>query len=149
MKAIGYTGILDIGFIYDARDGEYKLLDVNPRVGSAFRLFVGANGMDVVRALYLDMTSQEVALTKPRNGRKWVVENYDIAASAKYFRDGGLRARDWIRSFRGIEEAAWFARDDLLPYAAMWLYSARYVMTQGRSRGRRERSWWLAAPPNL
>ena len=33
MKAIGYRGILDIGFRYDARDGGYKLLDLNPRIG--------------------------------------------------------------------------------------------------------------------
>jgi len=40
MKAIGYKGILDIGYRYDARDGKYKLLDVNPRIGATFRLFV-------------------------------------------------------------------------------------------------------------
>ena len=30
MKAIAYKGVLDIGYRYDARDGSYKLLDVNP-----------------------------------------------------------------------------------------------------------------------
>ncbi|HLH30474.1 MAG TPA: carboxylate--amine ligase, partial [Terriglobia bacterium] len=41
VSALGYKGILDIGFRYDARDGQYKLLDVNPRLGATFRLFVG------------------------------------------------------------------------------------------------------------
>src|SRR6185312_16906252 len=58
MKAVGYQGILDIGYRYDARDGKYKVLDVNPRIGSTFRLFVGQSGMDVARALYLDLTGQ-------------------------------------------------------------------------------------------
>ena len=39
-KEIGYRGVLDIGYRYDARDGRYKLLDVNPRLGATFRLFV-------------------------------------------------------------------------------------------------------------
>src|SRR3954451_7402697 len=43
MSAVGYRGPLDLGFRYDARDGQYKLLDVNPRVGATFRLFVGDN----------------------------------------------------------------------------------------------------------
>src|SRR3990172_3381338 len=54
MTAIGYRGALDIGYRYDARDGRYKLLDANPRVGMTFRLFVDTEGLDVVRALYLD-----------------------------------------------------------------------------------------------
>jgi len=49
MKRIGYRGILDIGYRYDARDGSYKVLDINPRIGATFRLFVAPNGMDVAR----------------------------------------------------------------------------------------------------
>ena len=40
MWALRYQGVLDIGFRYDARDGLYKLLDPNPRIGATFRLFV-------------------------------------------------------------------------------------------------------------
>src|SRR5439155_16899807 len=77
MGALGYRGILDIGYRYDARDGQYKLLDVNPRIGATFRLFVTKDGLDVVRALYLDLTGQPVAGGRARNGRKWMVEDYD------------------------------------------------------------------------
>jgi len=51
-KTIGYKGILDIDYCHDPRDGTYKVLDVNPRLGASFRLFVGVDDMDVVRALY-------------------------------------------------------------------------------------------------
>ena len=60
MKALGYSGMLDLDYRYDARDGQYKILDVNPRIGSTFRLFVGRHGLDVARAHYLDMTGQPV-----------------------------------------------------------------------------------------
>jgi predicted ATP-grasp superfamily ATP-dependent carboligase len=120
MKTLGYRGILDIGYRYDARDGEYKLLDVNPRVGATFRLFVDpVSQVDVVRALYLDLTGQPVPSARQRDGRKWLVEPWDTKSSLRYRRDGRLTGRQWLRSFRGVEEAAWFARDDLRPFVAL------------------------------
>jgi D-aspartate ligase len=129
MKEIGYRGILDIGYRYDVRDGSYKLVDVNPRIGSTFRLFVDANGMDVLRALYLDLTGQAVPRSVPRNQRKWVVEHSDLIASFQYRRDRALDAGRWARSFRGVEEAAWLARDDPLPFAVMCV---RFLLSTGR-----------------
>jgi D-aspartate ligase len=121
MKAIEYRGIVDMGYRYDARDGQYKLLDVNPRVGATFRLFVGANGIDVARALYFDLTGRQVEMAAAREGRKWLVESHDIIPSLRYLRDGRLTLTDWVRSFRGVDERAWFAPDDPLPFAVMWL----------------------------
>jgi predicted ATP-grasp superfamily ATP-dependent carboligase len=138
MREVGYRGILDIGWRYDARDDRYKLLDVNPRLGATFRLFVATNGMDVVRAAYLDLTGQEVPPSEARDGRKWVVENLDLVSSRRYARDGRLRARGWARSFRGVDEAAWFARDDPKPFALMCArfgaMKARGLATTMRSR---------------
>jgi D-aspartate ligase len=115
MKALGYRGILDIGYRYDARDGKYKLLDSNPRIGSTFRLFIDENGMDVARTLYLDLTGQRVPLSSPRYGRKWMVEDCDLVSSARYYRDGKLRVGEWLRSFRGVEETAFFLARDPAP----------------------------------
>jgi len=119
MPAVHYRGILDIGYRHDARSGEYKLLDVNPRIGSTFRLFVDSSGLDVARALYLDLTGQPVTPGTVHEGRKWMVENYDIVSSLRYFRDGRLTPAEWVRSFRGVEEGSWFARDDWAPLRAM------------------------------
>jgi predicted ATP-grasp superfamily ATP-dependent carboligase len=119
MKAIGYRGILDIGYRFDARDGRYKVLDVNPRIGSSFRLFVDANGLDVVRALYLDMTGQPVPRQAPLHGRKWVVEDQDLESCLRYRADGRLPLRQWLSSYGGVREGAWFARDDLRPFLAV------------------------------
>lgn len=115
MKNLGYQGILDIGYRYDARDGLYKLLDVNPRIGSTFRLFVAENGMDVARALYLDLTRQPVIPGMAREGRKWFVEDQDLVSCANYRRRGMLSFGRWVKSFRGVEEAAFYASDDLYP----------------------------------
>ncbi len=124
MKAIGYRGIVDIGYRYDARDGLYKVLDVNPRIGGTFRLFVAENGMDVARALYLDLTGQSIVPAVVRHGRKWIVEDCDLVSFLRYRRDGKLTIKEWVRSFRGIEEAAFFALDDLLPFLMLCLRDA-------------------------
>ena len=115
MNRLGYRGIIDIGYRYDARDGLYKLLDVNPRIGATFRLFVGADGTDVARLLYLDLTSQPLPTITPVYGRKWLDENRDFFASRQYREEGSLTMAAWIGSFRGVHEAAWFAWDDLIP----------------------------------
>jgi predicted ATP-grasp superfamily ATP-dependent carboligase len=119
MKAIGYRGILDIGYRYDARDRLYKVLDVNPRIGATFRLFVGVNGIDVARALYMDLTGQPVPASPAREGRKWMVEDLDAVSAYRYHREGSLSAREWFASLSGVEEAAYFSWRDPLPFFFM------------------------------
>jgi predicted ATP-grasp superfamily ATP-dependent carboligase len=119
MKAIGYQGILDIGYRYDHRDGQYKVLDANPRVGQAFRLFVAENDMDVVRSLYLDLTGQAQLAIVPREGRRWLIEDFDLISTLHYFQEGTLGFGEWLRSFKGVEESAWFSWSDPRPFAGM------------------------------
>lgn len=119
MKAVEYRGILDIGYRYDGRDRKYKVLDVNPRIGSTFRLFVDKNGLDVVRALYRDLTGQAVTPAPAVEGRRWIVEDQDIYSSYRYRRDGKLSLAGWFASLKGIREGAWFAWDDLRPFRLM------------------------------
>jgi predicted ATP-grasp superfamily ATP-dependent carboligase len=117
MGALGYQGIIDIGYRYDARDGRYKVLDVNPRIGATFRLFVGADGTDVARLLYLDLTGRPLPTTALVEGRKWLDEHRDFYAAREYRREGSLTIGEWLSSLRGVQETAWFARDDLRPVA--------------------------------
>jgi predicted ATP-grasp superfamily ATP-dependent carboligase len=119
MQAIGYQGILDIGYRYDPRDGQYKVLDANPRVGQAFRLFVAENDMDVVKSLYLDLTGQEQFAIVPREDRRWLIEDFDLISSLHYYQEGTLGFREWVRSFKGVQEAAWFSWSDPRPFVKM------------------------------
>ncbi len=128
MKELGYKGILDIGYRYDARDGQYKVLDVNPRIGATFRLFVDSSEMDVARALYLDLTGQPVPHGVARDGRKWIVEDADVASCLRYRKDGKLRLAGWLKSLLGIEEAAYFASDDIRPFWNMCSRSLKRTM---------------------
>ena len=119
VQAARYQGIIDVGYLYDARDGAYKLHDVNPRLGASFRLFVGTGGVDVVRAAYLDLTRQRVPPSGICEGRKWIVEDADLISSYRYLRDRTLTIRDLLGSYQGLREGAWFAPDDLRPFLDM------------------------------
>jgi predicted ATP-grasp superfamily ATP-dependent carboligase len=137
MKSIGYRGILDIGYRYDARDGQYKVLDVNPRIGSTFRLFAGDGDMDVARALYLDLTGQTIQSSSPRYGRKWMVEDCDLVSSIRYYRDGKLTVKDWLMSFRGVQETAFLSLRDPLPAITAFVSDAQeFAMRIFRRNGR-------------
>jgi len=119
VKAVGYKGILDIGFRYDARDSTYKLLDANPRLGATFRLFVADNGMDVTRTEYLHFTGQPITAGRICQGRKWIVEDADLVSCIQYYRDGVLTLSNWLAGYAGISECAWFAADDVVPFLRM------------------------------
>ena len=139
MKAIGYRGILDIGYRFDARDGLYKVLDVNPRIGATFRLFVAENDLDVLRAMYLDMTGQPVPAASVPEGRKWIVEDHDLLSFLGHRGNGGFALSEWARSMRGVREGAYFAAHDPLPLLAMCANDARRALQRRRERdeGRR------------
>jgi D-aspartate ligase len=133
MQSVGYKGALDIGFRYDSRDGRYKVNDVNPRVGAMFRLFVGENGMDVVRAMYQDITGQPVTPSCTVEGRRWIVEDVDLVSALRAYRDGKMTLADWIKSYRGIRETSYYARDDLWPVAGVCMIDANSVIRRAKS----------------
>jgi len=145
LSALGYRGIVDIGCRFDARDDQYKLLDVNPRIGCTFRLFVDPNGMDVVRACYLDLTGQVVRAEPACDGRKWLVENLDLLTLPDHLKQRKLTFGQWLHSLRGVRETAWFDWSDLSPFWAMCLSVLRSWWSE-RFKRRRARCCELARP---
>jgi predicted ATP-grasp superfamily ATP-dependent carboligase len=112
---LGYAGVLDLDFRRDAVTGAYHLLDVNPRPGAQFRLFTDRAGLDVVRALHLDLTGRPVPAPAPQPGRVFLAENYGVAAGLVSALTGRGRPARLARRV----ETAWFARDDPAPFWAM------------------------------
>ncbi|GLZ07203.1 ATP-grasp domain-containing protein [Actinomadura sp. NBRC 104412] len=115
LQALGYRGPVSMDYRYDRRDGTYKLLDLNPRVGAIFRLFTDEAGVDVVRALHLDLTGRPVPDAVPVDGRVVMVEGYDVRSARSLLKTRDLTLAELSSSWRTISETAWFGRDDLLP----------------------------------
>ncbi|RRR69616.1 ATP-grasp domain-containing protein [Streptomyces sp. RP5T] len=127
VKQIGYTGIIDLDLRFDRRDGQYKLLDFNPRMGAQFRLFESGSGVDVVRAMHLDLTGRAVPEGEQRAGHRYVVGNIDLPALLAYRRSGYTTPHAPARP--SGTELAWFAGDDPLPFLTML---ARFVRPGAR-----------------
>jgi D-aspartate ligase len=144
LRAISYRGVMDLDYRLDLRDGCYRLLDFNPRLGAQFRLFEDDLGIDVVRAMHLDLSGMAVPKGRAIPGRGFIVENHDPLASWQYRRDG-LTLREWRRSLAGVRETAWFAADDPVPFLVMCL---RFLLTRltGMLPGRRRRASAGARP---
>ncbi|MGQ0717203.1 MAG: carboxylate--amine ligase [Pseudonocardiales bacterium] len=129
VNRLGFRGIVDLDYRWDPRDGQYKLLDFNPRLGAQFRLFHDTAGVDVVVAAHLDLTGREIPPGSPHIGRRFLVENYDPIAALRY-RSAGLGLKSWLTSVRRADELAWFARDDLAPFGLMCLRMGWRAMTR-------------------
>lgn len=113
-SSVGYRGVLDLDWRYDRRTGRYHLLDFNPRIGAQFRLFENTAKIDVVRAMHLDLTGRPVPAAPQVDGRRYLVENLDLAAA--------LTARRVALPTPVTPcstELAWLAADDLRPAGIM------------------------------
>ncbi len=110
---VGYRGIFDMDWRLDRRTGRYYLLDFNPRVGAQFRLFEDDAGVDVVRAMHLDLSGRPIPVGSQIGGERFVVEPWDIASLLSARRHplhemGGA----------GRPRGAWLAVDDMAPVFA-------------------------------
>jgi len=113
-RAIGFRGIADMDWRLDLRDGRHKLLDFNPRAGAQFRMFDTRDGVDVVRALHLDLTGRELPLAPQVDERRFVVGNLALPAWFGYRNAHTTVERYEHRRAGGIERA-WLAVDDPVP----------------------------------
>lgn len=127
IKQIGFSGVIDLDLRFDRRDGQYKLLDFNPRMGAQFRLFENESGIDVVRAMHLDLTGRTVPEGEQRAGHRYIVENIDLPALLAYRRSGYTTPHAPTRA--SGTELAWLAGDDLQPFFTML---ARFVRPGAR-----------------
>jgi D-aspartate ligase len=133
-RRIGYRGITDQDWRFDRRDNRYKLLDFNPRIGANFRLFESEVGIDVVRALHLDLSGRSVPVGSQIDGRGYLVEH--LYAAGWFFPRRSIRLRPTIGIPNGRVELAWMALDDPLPALAAVRFSLQAAFnTIRRSRG--------------
>lgn len=124
LETIGYRGPVDMDYCYDDVTDEYKLLDVNPRLGATFRALVDDRGWDVARVMFADLDGVPVISGRSLAKRRWLAEHADLVASVRYAQIGQLGLRSWIRSVMDVRELAWFSHDDLRPLVDLMRHAA-------------------------
>jgi len=114
IDAIRFTGLIEIEFKRDRRDGRFKLLDINPRVWGWHTLGERA-GVDFSYLLWRLTLGDSIPELHGQPGVRWVRLSTDFPTASLEILRGRLTLRDYLRSMRGPIEQAIFALDDPLP----------------------------------
>jgi D-aspartate ligase len=114
LTAIAFEGLVEVEFKFDARDDQFKVLDVNPRAWSWLAL-CESSGCDL--AVMMSCVAAGVAVTaaKALPGRAWMHTARDLVAAAHLMARGHIGLADYLRSLRQKLTFASFAWDDPLP----------------------------------
>jgi predicted ATP-grasp superfamily ATP-dependent carboligase len=127
LNQFGYQGISEVEFIYDERDRDFKLLDINTRVWKWIGLPINA-GVDLPWLAYYDSVYGDAQPSeRQRDGLRWVYLK-DYVALRRMRRgatDASLTRQDWLDlissgdgEHAGIVCAV-LSRDDPAPFARM------------------------------
>lgn len=114
LNEIRFTGIVEVEFKWDKRDGLYKLLDMNPRVWGWYTLCAGA-GVDFSYLLWLMMQGEEVPTVRSIPGVGWIRFTADLPVAIGQMLKRRLSLGTYIKSLFRAREEAIVAFDDPVP----------------------------------
>ena len=131
------TGMVEVEFKRDPRDGRYKLLDVNARAWGWHSIGAAA-GVDFAALAWQLANGNPIERTRGRPGIRWVRLIIDLPAS---LREIAPHPRSWApyaRSLRRPIEGPIHASDDLKPaFVDVPLLAGRFAKRVRRAVGER------------
>jgi D-aspartate ligase len=129
LERLGTTGMVEVEFILDRRDGQAKLLDVNPRPWG-WHTLCAACGLDFPRIQYDHALGRPVPRLVPRYGHRWIRLLTDVPAGLQSIRAGVLTPGAYLRSVvAGRTVASVFDWRDPLPAVGDLAVAIWRVMT--------------------
>lgn len=114
LDAIKITGLVEVEFKYDARDGRYKILDINARTWAWIGLGDAA-GVDFPWIAWQLAHGEAIAFVRPRIGAAWMHAPRDLVAACQVMLRGNGSLAAYLGSFRRGLVLAAFAADDPWP----------------------------------
>jgi D-aspartate ligase len=114
LSSIHYSGLVEVEFKRDHRDGRYKILDVNARAWT-WNALGSIAGVDFAHVLWRLAMGETVAPIRAHADVAWMHGSRDILAAALEMIAGQLSPADYLRSWRKPLVFAAFAKDDLVP----------------------------------
>jgi predicted ATP-grasp superfamily ATP-dependent carboligase len=131
LAALRFDGIVELEFKRDPRDGQLKLLDINPRIWG-WHTLAGRAGVDFPYLLWRMICGQPIAETRGRAGVRWVRALTDVPQVITEIRAGRLSPLASLGSLRGPIEFAVLAADDPVP-ALLELPATAYLLAKRRA----------------
>ena len=114
LRELRFSGLVEVEYKRDARDGVLKLLDINPRLWG-WQSLCGRAGVDFPWLLWRQVSGEPPSRVMARDGVGWLRLSTDTPTALRELAGGRLGWREYARSLRGPREAAIFARDDPMP----------------------------------
>jgi D-aspartate ligase len=114
LSAIDYTGLVEVEFKRDERDGVCKLLDVNARIWGWYTLCARA-GVDFSYLLWRMVRGEDISPVRGKSGVGWMRFASDLPIAVQSILTGRLRTAAYLREMRRSPEEAIFAVDDPFP----------------------------------
>lgn len=140
LDGVQFTGLANTEFKYDPRDGLYKLMEINPRLGkwNGSALAAGLN-LPLIALRDLQGRPYEGPMfTRSADGLLWIDLLEDALDEFVRYRAGGyatarLGLASWLRSVRGRKARAVWSWLDPLPSVTLIGQFARSAMRRTRS----------------
>jgi D-aspartate ligase len=119
LSAMSFHGFANVEFKKDARDGTYKLMEVNGRHNNSGLLSVRA-GINFPWIMYQHLVRREAPPSglAQKNGIYWISLPSDPVRSVRALRKGQLRLRDYLRPYLQPHVFDLLDRRDLRPFLA-------------------------------
>jgi D-aspartate ligase len=117
LRELDYYGLVELEYKLDARDGAFKLLDVNARTWGYHTLGAAA-GVDFSAMLYHDQIGERIEPRRGRPGVKWLRLVTDVPTAIADVSARRISARSYVGSLLGVDVEAVWDRRDLRPWVA-------------------------------
>jgi predicted ATP-grasp superfamily ATP-dependent carboligase len=140
------TGMLEVEFKRDPRDGLDKFLDLNLRAWGWHTLCI-ACGLDFPYAQYRHALGEVIHFSTPRYGRRWRRLITDIPAGIQEVRQGWSTPSEYLRSFLDPSVSSVLDWRDPLPALGDLVVCARRALGGGRRRSPIPAAWPSYASP--
>lgn len=130
LAGVGYSGMVEMEFKRDPRDGSFKLLDVNPRLWTWVSIG-NVTGVDFPLTMWRLAQGENVPRLRARAGGYWMYLSRDFVQAIKEVFTGRLSPADYVRSFFKPITFATFALDDPKPWLIDWPTSLARWLAKG------------------
>jgi len=130
LNAIDYYGIAEVEYKQDPRDGQYKLLEVNPRIWGWHTISRKA-AVSLTYVLFEDIIGNRVSEDGFEEGVKWIRLSTDIPTGIREIIKGNMSFKDYMLSLRGKKEFAVLSIKDPLPIIMETLLLPYFLIKKG------------------
>jgi predicted ATP-grasp superfamily ATP-dependent carboligase len=134
LQELGYHGVSQVEFKRDARDGRYRLMEINARHWMWHALATDS-GVNLSYAAYADAVGTPFLAPRQAEGGKWAIFLTDARDSVYEWRHGERSLGPWLRTYRGVRRDGLYSWKDPVPGVLATTRQARKALRRGKAPG--------------